>query len=190
MEDTQSFQLKKPVLVWIIGCCFILAPAANMATALWVGSVSEWYLPSGWLRFFVAQDLLQQVILAMVPVAGISLLIQRKTSWLFAVILLFGACAQNVAAYFSHAQLPLGVAGPLLVNGAVLVVFYYFRCTHTWINAIKSCRGISNRYHVTVPVPLDRVDGVTTQNLSNTGCYLKFPKGQIRCRRSRFANPY
>src|SRR6516225_5669622 len=97
-----QYQLKKPIFVWIIGCCFIISPFFNMALALFFGNDYEWYLPAHWMSLYRNQDLLQKVILALVPAAGVSLLIQRKTAWMFAVCLIVAGSIQNVYAFFTQ----------------------------------------------------------------------------------------
>lgn len=178
MAESTVFRLKKPFVIWALGVCFLFAPPANMAAALFMGNVSNWYVPSLWLGFFVRMDLAQQIFAALFPVAGISLLVQRKTSWLFAIVLLICGCVNSLYTYFTQDHLVFPVVGPLLVNGTFCVVLFYFRFPYL-DRRDQILRGVANRYPLLLPIRMDNIEGVSTENLSRGGCFLKFPAGRV-----------
>jgi hypothetical protein len=176
MRESKTFKLEKPIAVWFLGGCFIVSPFANMAIPLFLGNIPNWYLPRLWFGLFTQQDILQQILLATVPLAGFSLLIQRKTSWAFAVGILFAGCVQNMHAYFSMNPLLISATGPLILNCCVLIIFYYFRFPYL-DRRDHILHGTSDRLPCAVPVSLGQSHGLSSVNLSSTGCLLMFPKG-------------
>lgn len=174
MKNTE-FKLKKPFVVWFIGCCFMIAGPANVIQVLYLEHIANWYEPVMWWKLFSQMSWLDQAVCASLPIAGVSLLIQRKNSWLLAVAFVLGACIQNLYCFITDAHLLYPVGIPMLANSAVLVVFYYFRYPYL-DRRERLLGGISKRYPIALPVYMEGFQGVSASSISRGGCFLKFSK--------------
>lgn len=178
MDKIEPFRLKKPIIVMILGFCFILAAPANLARALHEGNIETWYLPAIWFKLFVRLPYSQKAIIALLPVAGIALFFQRKNFWLLAIALLICTVIQNLYCYFFDADVIYSLWTPLSINGAVLVIFYFFRYPYL-DKRDKIFRGISKRYRIELAVQIvNFTEGALTENLSDTGGFLRFKEGK------------
>lgn len=143
---------------------------------MWLDGINDWYSPSQVWNIFLIQDWWSQTLLVLNSVAGISLFIRRKTSWMLAVALLIYFSIENVFTAFETEHWLFKGILPLAINSSFLIVFYYFRFPYL-DRRDQPLRGMSNRHDLLIPV---RVDGqkCTIHNISATGCYLAFPNGR------------
>jgi hypothetical protein len=179
MKNPKVFQLKKPVLVWIVGCCYLIAGPATLIQIAVFEHIAKWYDPSVWLNIFAQMSFLDQAVCAAAPVAGMSLLIQRKRSWVLAIAVLLGALVQNIYCIVSGEELLYPIAIPMIANSAVLIVFYYFRFPYL-DRRDRIFSGLTKRYPIEMPVTIDQHKGVLAKSISTAGCNLVFtPKQKL-----------
>src|SRR4051794_26914115 len=96
MKNTNSFRLKRPIVVTLLACSYILTGPIHVMQVLLFGHDSEWYSPVRWVEIFAGMTTVDQAICFLIPIAGLGLLVQRKRSWAMAIAGLFMAFAQNI----------------------------------------------------------------------------------------------
>lgn len=165
--------LKKPRIVYALGVCYILAAPINLAAALYMGGIEKWYSITYWILLFNVIPLLEKMTIVLMPVAGLSLFFQRKTSWLIAIVIPLGLLSRDIYMYLVENS-SASPFRPLLINSGVLIVFYYFRFPYL-DRRDAILRGVSKRFTIELPVNVEnRSEGAVIRNISSTGCFLQF----------------
>src|SRR5665213_945945 len=158
IQRSEPFQLKKSFVIVLLAYGFLLAAPANLARALYQGDVQNWYFPTMWFALFEKLPWPQMVTLALLPIAGFCLFVQSRTSWFFAVVVLYLICFQNLYGYFSNSDSAFPLSMQLIINGCVFVIIYFFRFPYLH-KRDKIFRGISIRYNIELPMKVEGVEG-------------------------------
>jgi hypothetical protein len=170
--EKPEFRLKRPKIVFAMACCFIVAAPINLAIPLRIQGLQDWYLPIRWLQLLVAYDLDAKLAISLMPVAGACLFFQRKTSWFFAIALLFGISLDNTYAYFTRDDLIYPFAMPLIINAAAIWIFSYFRFPYL-DRRDRLFGGIAHRYPAQLSAHIESLGyQAMTKDISKSGCFL------------------
>ena len=168
----QKFELKKPTIVRMLALCFLLAPAFNMANALFAAGLATWYSPKSWISLFLHLPVTEQGLHGLVIIAGILLLKQRKSSWTVAVMILFGVSIFNIVSTILQGEkLQILSGANMLINMGALVVCYFFRYPYL-DQRDHILSGMAQRFTIDAPVMLNQKIEGRVKNISTTGCFI------------------
>lgn len=128
MDMVESFRLKKSILIQTLSLAFLMAPFGNLAGELFMSGQSYWYSPVHWIRLFLQLKGQEQVLLMAIALAGAALMVPKKSSWFFAMVVLIWISFHNMH-YFLSQKGPVWSIRlvPALFNLPVLIILFYFR---------------------------------------------------------------
>lgn len=168
------FQLKKPLLVYGLAACFMVAPLGNLVMSMIKFGVPHWYYPSAMFDFIGHVSWMDRIWLLLTFSAGISLTIQRKTFWLVGMSVLLVAGLFNLKNGFFDQD---GFHGPtletgflLLSNFGVIGLLYHFR--FPYLDRRESWWGVHPRFACYLPVKGEGFSG-RCLNVSMSGAFLE-----------------
>lgn len=172
------FQLKKPLLVYGLATCFMLAPLGNLIMSMINYGVPHWYYPSVMLSFFGSVTWADKIWLLLTFSAGAALMVQRKTFWFLGMSVLLIAGLFNLKnGLFGEEALRGG--GPSLMTGFLLLsnfgvvgLLYHFR--FPYLDRRESWWGVHPRYACHLTVKGEGFSGKCV-NVSMTGAFLEIP---------------
>ena len=184
MTPTPRYQLKKPLLVYAMGVCFMLAPVVDVFASMIALGIPHWYYPNilfRWLREILPVD---QAWLALTFLAGMALFRQRRSSWLFAVGSLLVASGFNI--YYGLTlgeRFAAGRAFPyifMLANLGVVVVLYHFR--YPYLDRREAWWGMHPRFACDLPARAGDFSG-SVANISRSGAFIRLKGASFECGR-------
>lgn len=168
-----SAGLKKPIIVWFLGFCFLLAPLGNMLFSLYSLGYDDWYGPQRWAWLLSSVGLQDLVFFFLILLAGVALFFQTKTSWFVAVIVLLIVAATGFLDSIKSAPGNKMEAWTLLSNLAILIVLFYFR--YPYLDKRDHVfEGIRGRFPVEIPVQIEGAPvEAAIDNISAVGCHIR-----------------
>ena len=173
MSIETRHHLKRPLLVYILAICFLAAPMGNIIASMIGFGVYHWYSPSAFIRFVQNISALDRGWLLLNFLAGLSLLNQRKWSWILAIVALVLTSVFNFH-YGMEYSSDLSTGAHffpvlfMLSNLAVVAILYHFR--FPYLDRREAWWGIYPRFRCQVPVRAEGFSGLIT-NISRSGAF-------------------
>lgn len=177
-------ELKQPVGVYILAVLFMLAPIGNIILSFIASGVEGWYQPNIFLELLGTVPTADWIWLIAIFIAGFSLLMRHKSSWMTSVVVLLLVLGMNTYRAFTVDESALNpefvrvqILVSILVTFSVLVIAFYTRYPYLdrrqqWIFPT------AHRYNVATPVLVHIAEGVTgiTESVSSAGVRIRMPK--------------
>jgi hypothetical protein len=160
-----DFKLKKPIIVYLLATAFLLSPIGNLSYALLQEGFAKWYSPALWAELFQNLRINEKVLISFLPVSGVLLFFQRKTSWFFAIVTLLLISIHNlVTGHYVY----------VLLNLPILVILFFFRFPYL-DQRDHLFKGISQRFNTNFEPSIEPATfkGVM-KNISLEGCFIQF----------------
>lgn len=178
---TRDPGLRKPWFVFLIGACFLLAPLGNLILSLKMIGNSGWYLPSQWYYWSLRLEPSEYLWIFLTMVAGGSLMIRHKLSWLVAISALMVVSVISIIRFFgggvySFGANPWSVVFPMS-SLSILFIVLHFR--YPYLDRRESLFGsMALRCDLRVPLEVS-LGGVSfssySRDFSNTGFFAEWP---------------
>jgi hypothetical protein len=176
-------QFKKPILVYLLGVLFLLAPFGNLAFTLKSMDVADWYQPKSlwiWSSYIARRD---WIWISLIFFAGVNLLRARRTAWSMAVFTLVVVSVFNfVTAFKSHGV--WSISSPLTLISlfctlSILLIMYFFR--YPYLESREDWTGINRRTHVSLAIQIvsHGLQGAWITNISRRGALVQVEGGNV-----------
>ncbi len=177
-------ELKQPVGIYVLAVLFMLAPVGNIILSFIASGVDGWYRPDVFLDLLTTVPAADWAWLVAIFIAGASLLLRHKSSWMLSVVVLLMVLAMNTYRAFTVDENTLNpefvrvqILVSILVTFSVLVIAFYTRYPYLdrrqqWIFPT------AHRYNVATAVLVHIAEGVvgTTESVSSAGVRIRMPK--------------
>lgn len=129
----QKPKLESPILVYILGICFLFAPLGNLILTALASGIQDWYLPQVFSLLISDIPLMDWIWFGLVMMSGLALLKPHKLSWSLAIFTMAVVLLINVykiALGGLNLSLPLQklqVFSSIVMTGSVALIAFYFR---------------------------------------------------------------
>lgn len=157
-QGSEKNELKKPIAIYLLASCFLLAPIGNILTSLIMQRVPNWYKPNVFYNLLKVIPPTDLFWLGLVFVCGLFLLKAHKLSWSFAIFAMMVVLGMNIYKMYYFAQteqsglIKTQIALSIFFTTAVLLISFYFR--YPYLDRRTTWLSTSSRMDVDIPVEL------------------------------------
>jgi hypothetical protein len=170
-----EFKLKRPVMVYIFGGLFMLAPFGNLLiTGIFNYPTELLMRASTWTNLLSRIQWMPATLLCLEFFAGAALFIQRKSTWMFAMAVLGCIVAYDLAVVIPSGVYPTYITATVTsASIAFCAILFHFR--FPYLDRRDHVSGMAYRHVLETPV---RITGssqpATVLNMSRKGMKLDF----------------